>query len=122
MAGDRRAIAREGYEPEDRAGGRANPLATAALVRHIKTLQRMPAHGGYTRPVDWYSGNLLHGALGYTTAECWRELLAQAADACDHPGLFGNRARMHVVARYDDGTDGPERVRIRNLLLFRARR
>jgi ankyrin repeat protein len=98
------------------AGSYGNPLACAAHAKNIESLRLMFAHGGNADRVDRDGGNVLHAALQCTDAECCRELLAHCADACGHDGFF-RETPMHVVAKCAGHGDGPERVKILDLLL-----
>jgi ankyrin repeat protein len=106
-----------GADPNaDDAGDHYNPLASAAKARNIESLRRMLAHGGDAGRVDDDGAGVLHAALEGTDAECCRELLAHGADPCGQGGFF-DETPMHVVARYALHDDGPERVKILDLLL-----
>jgi ankyrin repeat protein len=99
-----------------RAGGVYNPLACAARARNIESLQLMFAYGGDASRVDADGGNVLHAALRNTNAECCRELLTHGADPCGKGGDdYGTP--MHVAAKFACVDDGPERVKILDLLL-----
>jgi ankyrin repeat protein len=99
------------------AGSCYNPLACAARAESVELLRLMLAHGGDASRVDRRGQNVLHQALIYTSAECCRELLAHGADPCGRGGRFDNETPMHVVAKFGSLDDGPERVKILDLLL-----
>jgi ankyrin repeat protein len=93
------------------------PLVCAAHSRSIESLRLLLAHGGDARQKDVYGDNVLHWALDSTNAECCRELLTHGADPCGC-NKWEYETPMHVVARRAcDYDDGPERVKILDLLL-----
>jgi hypothetical protein len=99
-----------------RASSCNNPLACAALAKNIESLRLMFAYDGDASRVDSLGGNVLHVALEETSAECCRELLARGADPCGR-AWGSDETPMHVVARHAFWDDGPERVKILDLLL-----
>jgi ankyrin repeat protein len=98
------------------AGSYFNPLASAARSNDVKFLRLMLAYGGDASRVDDHGENVLHLALRFTNAECCRELLAHGADPCGRSKTDGETP-MHVAARHAFLRDGPERVKILDLLL-----
>jgi ankyrin repeat protein len=110
-----------------RAAGLYNPLVCAALAKNVESLRLLIARGGDARRVDesggdagpaYGDGSVLHAALVSTNAECCRELLAHGADPCRQGSFFDGGTPMHVVVRCAwDHDDGPERVKILDLLL-----
>jgi ankyrin repeat protein len=94
-----------------------HPLICAARAKSIESMRLMLVHGGDASRVDFDGRNVLHHALRNTSAECCRELLAHGADACGHGGLFVRETPMRVVAGHAGSPDGPERVKILDLLL-----
>jgi hypothetical protein len=98
-----------------RADSLFNPLVSAARVKSIESLRLMLAHGGDATRVDRYGGNVLHAALEDTSAECCRELLAHGADVSSRGN--DDETPLHVAVREAYRRDGPERVKILDLLL-----
>jgi ankyrin repeat protein len=110
-------LLQKGADPNaDDASGPYNPLACAARSKNIESLRLMLGHGGHAGRVDALGENVLHEALDDTSAECCQELLAHGADPCGRGGIF-DETPMHVVARYAVLDDGPECVKILDLLL-----
>jgi ankyrin repeat protein len=98
------------------ASDRYSPLACAARVKNIESLRLMLAHGGDASRVCSLGQNVLHIALASTSAECCRELLAHGADPCGRSRI-NDETPMHVVAKFAFHDDGPEHVKILDLLL-----
>jgi ankyrin repeat protein len=98
------------------ASGCYNPLACAAKAQSIESVRLMIAYGGDASRVDAFGANVLHEALMHSNAECCRELLAHGADPCGRCRINGETP-LHVVAEYAFWRDGPERVKVLNLLL-----
>jgi ankyrin repeat protein len=97
-----------------RPGSLDGPLVAAARAKNLDSLRLMLAHGGNAgREEDGWS--VLHRALQGTTAECCRELLAHGADPCVQHPYYGTP--MHMVVSCVMGKDGPECVKILELLL-----
>jgi hypothetical protein len=98
----------------------SGPLAAAARAKSIESLRMLLACRGDPNGAFHLGGSVLQATLESTKAECCRELLVHGADpcACWHRSLsrVGGVTPMHVVARHDKGRDGPERVKILNLL------
>jgi ankyrin repeat protein len=93
------------------------PLVCAARSRSIESLRLLLAHGCDVRRRDMCGDSLLHAALTSTNAECCRELLTHGANPCGYSG-HQYETPMHVVAKHAcDDHDGPERVKILDLLL-----
>jgi euchromatic histone-lysine N-methyltransferase len=97
------------------AGGCWDPLVCAAQSMSIEMVRLLLSHGADAARTD-DGVNVLHGALQRTTAEICAELLAHGADARAHGGTY-DETPMHVVARYSFHSDGPERVKILDLLV-----
>jgi ankyrin repeat protein len=92
-----------------------NPLVCAARARSVESLRLMLASGGDATRVD-RDGNVLHASLKCTDAACCRELLAHGADPCGQGGFFHDTP-MHVVAINAGRSNGPECMKILDLLL-----
>jgi hypothetical protein len=93
-----------------------NPLTFAAQLKNIESLRLMLANGGDASRVNDDGESTLHYALHCTNAECCRELLAHGADPCGRDRSC-DETPLHVVARCASWHDGPERVKILDLLL-----
>jgi ankyrin repeat protein len=76
----------------------------------------MFAYGGNASRVDGDGRSVLHAAVRCTNAECCRELLAHGADPCGHGGDC-HETPMHIATGCAFQDDGPERVKILELLL-----
>jgi ankyrin repeat protein len=98
------------------AGDYSNPLVCAARAKNIESLRLLLSYGGDARRVDQSGDSVLHAALESTNAECCRELLVHGADPCGQSGFLVRETPMHVAAKYAREYDGPERVKILDLL------
>jgi ankyrin repeat protein len=90
------------------------PLVAAARAKNLESLRLMLAHGGDARR-NVYGWTVLLSASRFTNAECCRELLAHGAHSRSCHSFHGTP--MHMVVSYPNGRDGPECVKILELLL-----
>jgi ankyrin repeat protein len=93
-----------------------NPLVRAVNAKEVESLRLMLAHGGDASRVDHDGENVLHTVLISPDAECCRELLRHGANPCGQ-SRYRKATPMHVVAKHEFGREGPERVKVLDLLL-----
>jgi ankyrin repeat protein len=94
-----------------------SPMVWAAVFKKVESLRLMLAHGGDASLVRCDGRNVLHSVLMmFPDAECCRELISHGADPCGQGG-YSKETPMHIVAKHDLDIDGPERVKVLDLLL-----
>jgi ankyrin repeat protein len=93
-----------------------NPLVGAANAKRVESLRLMLAHGGHARWVRGDGEIVLHSVLISPDAECCRELLAHGADPCGRC-RYSKETPLHIVAKHQFDREGPERVKVLDLLL-----